>query len=240
MLYNLKGKIIRGLTYQIDKTLSVEDLAADAKAAGDAIAAARKETKLHIENKENPHNVTSKQLGLDLVDNTPDSEKPVSRLQAEAIADAKKAGTDAQAAADNAQAAADNAQSAADNAKAAADNAQAAADNAQAAAKTLADNAFNESKGYTDSKHLSLPATITTTWTGDAAPYTQEISTSGILETDNPHIMPIYDEAVETALLQQESWTMISKGVPAADKIIFYCFEEKPEVEIPIQIEVNR
>lgn len=37
-------------------------------------------------------------VGLDKVDNTPDASKPVSTAQAEAIADAKKAGTDAQAA----------------------------------------------------------------------------------------------------------------------------------------------
>lgn len=41
--------------------------------------------------------ITKSTLGLDKVDNTPDAEKPVSAKQAEAIAEAKKAGTDAQA-----------------------------------------------------------------------------------------------------------------------------------------------
>ncbi len=68
----------------------------------------------HEKDKENPHGVTAEQVGLGNVNNTSDMDKPVSTAQANAIADAKKAGTDAKAAADNAQTAADNAQSATD------------------------------------------------------------------------------------------------------------------------------
>jgi len=52
----------------------------------------------HTANTENPHKVTKEQLGLNKVDNTSDKEKPVSEKQADAIADAKRAGTDAMAA----------------------------------------------------------------------------------------------------------------------------------------------
>lgn len=54
----------------------------------------------HLANKNNPHNVTKKQVGLSNVDNTSDINKPVSTTQAEVIADAKKAGTDAQSSID--------------------------------------------------------------------------------------------------------------------------------------------
>lgn len=50
----------------------------------------------HTGNKSNPHGVTASQVGLGNVNNTSDANKPVSTLQATAIADAKKAGTDAQ------------------------------------------------------------------------------------------------------------------------------------------------
>lgn len=50
----------------------------------------------HLANRENPHNVTKEQVGLGKVDNTADSEKPVSTAQATAISDAKSAGTTAQ------------------------------------------------------------------------------------------------------------------------------------------------
>lgn len=56
------------------------------------------ETKVnqHIANKSNPHGVTKAQVGLGNADNTPDANKPVSTVQASAIADAKAAGTAAQ------------------------------------------------------------------------------------------------------------------------------------------------
>lgn len=67
---------------------------ADAKKAG---TDAQTNLTAHINDKENPHEVTKEQVGLGNVDNTSDESKPVSTLQATAIADAKKAGTDAQA-----------------------------------------------------------------------------------------------------------------------------------------------
>lgn len=51
----------------------------------------------HVQDESNPHSVTKAQVGLGNVDNTSDTNKPVSTAQATAIADAKKAGTDAQA-----------------------------------------------------------------------------------------------------------------------------------------------
>lgn len=78
----------------------------------------------HTANHDNPHGVTKSQVGLGNVDNTSDMNKPVSTAQADAIYDAKKAGTDAQTLANNAQTLANNAQTSADNAKTAADNAQ--------------------------------------------------------------------------------------------------------------------
>ena len=57
----------------------------------------------HATDKTNPHAVTAVQVGLGNVNNTSDSDKPVSTAQAAAIADAKKAGTDAQSAASTAQ-----------------------------------------------------------------------------------------------------------------------------------------
>lgn len=100
MNFVLRGKLASAHPYSLDKTLTVVGAAAEANATGKAIAEAKKATKDHVDNKANPHNVTAKQLGLENVDNTSDEEKPVSTLQAKAIADAKKAGTDAQVTAD--------------------------------------------------------------------------------------------------------------------------------------------
>lgn len=95
-------------------------------------------------------------------------------------------------------------------------------------------------KNYVDSKRFTTTTTITTSWTGSAAPYTQTISISGILSSDTPHVMPAYSTTLATALLQKEAWMKVSKAEAAAGSITFTCFEEKPTTAIPIQIEVVR
>lgn len=93
---------------------------------------------------------------------------------------------------------------------------------------------------YTDSKHLHLTATISAEWTGETAPYTQVVEVEAILETDHPHIVPVYSETLETALLEKEAWSMVSDANTADGSITFICFEDKPETAINVQIEVNR
>lgn len=143
MNYVLDGKIARAHPYSLDKTLTVEGAAAEAKVTGEAIEAAKAEAKNHADSRENPHGVTKAQVGLGNVDNTSDSEKPVSVLQAEAIADAKQTGANAQLVADNAMLAAETAQTTADDAQTAADNAM----NKAEEAKTIAENALASSGG---------------------------------------------------------------------------------------------
>lgn len=109
----------------------------------------------------------------------------------------------------------------------------------QAARKGYVDAAKEEVKAYTDSKRKTWTATITTTWSG-SGPYTQSVTVSGILESDMPHITPVYSSDNATAIAQKEAWSCISKAVTAANSITFSCFEDKPATEIPIQIEVMR
>lgn len=110
---NITGSIISSSRAQLDKTLTITGMAADAKAAGDAIASALitadEHLSAHTEDIDNPHKVTKAQVGLDKVDNTSDKEKPVSTAQATAIADAKKAGTNANVVANTALAEAQSA-----------------------------------------------------------------------------------------------------------------------------------
>ena len=79
-------------------------------------------------------------------------------------------------------------------------------------------------------------ATITTTWSGTSAPYTQDITISGITSDNKPVIAPVYSDTLKTAIAQQEAWNLIDKIVTDEDKITCYCFTDKPEVEIPIQL----
>lgn len=81
----LCGEISRVSPYSIDASLTHEGAAAEAKATGVAIEAIRTHVEAHTGLRENPHNVTKRQIGLDNVDNTADVEKPVSVPQREAL-----------------------------------------------------------------------------------------------------------------------------------------------------------
>lgn len=74
-------------------------------------------------------------------------------------------------------------------------------------------------------------ATITTTWVGSTAPYTQDITLTGITASDTPII-----DIVPTTQEQIDEWSKISKITTGTNKITVTCFEDKPTVFIPIQI----
>lgn len=79
-------------------------------------------------------------------------------------------------------------------------------------------------------------ATITTSWTGASAPYTQNVTITGITANDMPSIVPVYSTDNATAITQKEAWNMISKAITGTNVITFTCFEEKPVTAIPIKI----
>ena len=112
-------------------------------------------------------------------------------------------------------------------------------DTAKEEAKAYADAAKEEANTYTDSKRKTWTATITTTWSG-SGPYTQSVTISGILASDMPHITPVYSSNNDIALAQKEAWAMVTRATAGANQITFICFEDKPAVEVPIQIEVIR
>lgn len=87
---------------------------------------------------------------------------------------------------------------------------------------------------------LHKTATIlASSWTS-TVPYTQTVSVKGIVVEDKPHISPVYSDDLEIALTQKESWGMVSRAKTNSNTIIFMCFEDKPTVDIDVQIEVYR
>lgn len=111
--------------------------------------------------------------------------------------------------------------------------------NAVKGLKAPSDRTDAATKGYVDGKRAAYTATVGTGWTG-SGPYTQTVAVSGILASDMPHVVPVYDADNTTAQAQREAWGCVSRGVAAAGGIQFTCFEDKPETAIPIQIEVMR
>lgn len=83
-------------------------------------------------------------------------------------------------------------------------------------------------------------ASITTTWTGTAAPYTQTITVSGILATDTP-IVDVNLSSVTYANKDAvvEAYANIYRITTAANSITVYS-DAKTTVAIPIQLKVVR
>lgn len=93
----LQGNITKEVNDRKGEITRVEKLITDEAATrAQADIDVNEKVDLHIANKSNPHGVTKAQVGLGNVNNTSDVDKPVSTVQATAIADAKAAGTNAQ------------------------------------------------------------------------------------------------------------------------------------------------
>ena len=261
MNYVLSGKIASAHPYSLDKTLTVPAAGAEAEATGKAIAKAKEEaqeyTNTHANNQDNPHRVTAKQIGLELVDNTPDLEKPVSAKQAEAIALAKQEGTLAHEAANLAHEAANNAHSTADAALPKSGGTMtgeiAMGDNKitglgypenddDAVSKKYLDDYVGGKVGESASNaRKAFTAMLAyNDWAGSSAPYTQTVSIEGILASDMPHVFPVYSAGISSARAEKSAWARVSDAEAEAGGIKFSCFEEKPSTSISIQIEVNR
>ena len=97
------------------------------------------------------------------------------------------------------------------------------------------------SKGYVDGKHLLVTVALPAGgWSGDAAPYTQTVSVPGMLETDTPHYGVVYSGTAEEKGLQKECFALVDDLDTAVGSVTVYCFDGKPDVDLNIQLEVNR
>lgn len=83
--------------------------------------------------------------------------------------------------------------------------------------------------------------TIPTSGWSSSAPYSIDITVTGIQSTDtNFPVSPNYSSDTTTRQAQTEAWGKVSMIVAGADKITVTCDEEIPTTEIPIQITVVR
>ena len=82
-------------------------------------------------------------------------------------------------------------------------------------------------------------ATITTNWTGDAAPYTQEIAVEGILEGDDPIVDLVLSDDYATSQVQLEEWKKVYR-ITTSDNLITVYAEESILINLSIQLLVSR
>lgn len=77
-------------------------------------------------------------------------------------------------------------------------------------------------------------------WSTGDAPYTNTVTIPGVKSDDSPHVTPVYSFTQSIAIAQEEAWNVISDGTALVDAIQFTCFESRPSIDIPIQIECFR
>lgn len=78
---------------------------------------------------------------------------------------------------------------------------------------------------------------LSTSWTGYAAPYTQEVAVTGITAADTPLVDIVQTGTEATDEPMREAWGMVTRIVTGAGKITAYA-SEKPTVDVPIQLKV--
>lgn len=100
----------------------------------------------------------------------------------------------------------------------------------------IADGAVTAGKIAANAVSAILTATIGTTWTGDAAPYTQTVSgITGLLASDNPIVDLVPSSTYNTAKKQTQEWGSIYRIETAAGAITVYANEKTTE-SIPIRL----
>ena len=76
-------------------------------------------------------------------------------------------------------------------------------------------------------------------WSG-SAPYIQTITVPGLLATDNPFV-DVNLSGVTNGSSILEAWILAGRVTVTADNtVVAYCYEDKPEVDIPILFKVVR
>lgn len=107
--------------------------------------------------------------------------------------------------------------------------------------EALSDSVANLSVEMTKKAETSAyTGTLTVGGWSNSAPYMQTITVSGILSTDNPFVdVNLGGVSDGTDIL--ESWNYVGRiTVTENNKLVAYCYEEKPTVNIPIILKVVR
>lgn len=91
-----------------------------------------------------------------------------------------------------------------------------------------------DNKASVSTYSASLPSSG---WTGSAAPYSQEVTVTGITAADTPLVDIVQTGAEATDEPMREAWGVVTRMVTGAGKITAYA-SEKPTVNIPIQLKV--
>jgi hypothetical protein len=103
----------------------------------------------------------------------------------------------------------------------------------------IPDQSISKEKLAKGATYTIVTATLKANGWSSSAPYTQTVAVA-VTKDDAPHVGLIPDDNTSNAVAQEEAWGCVSRGVTADGSIVFSCYEDKPGVDLQIQIEVNR
>lgn len=114
-------------------------------------------------------------------------------------------------------------------------------DAGDAANKGYVDASEKKANEYTDRQKPSfLNVTIPSVWSG-TAPYTVTVAAQGVSASGGDvHIYPVYSANAAQRTAQREAYNAITLVTPGENQITFTCDDDKPEVAIPIKVEVRK
>lgn len=93
---------------------------------------------------------------------------------------------------------------------------------------------------YVDSKHYIRTAVLTADgWAGESAPYTQTVNLEGLSTKGSVHICPVYPNDQDGDIALKDACAAITHAKRGVNSLTFTCREYKPEVDIPIEVEVH-
>lgn len=100
---------------------------------------------------------------------------------------------------------------------------------------TAAAHAVN--KGYADTRQVAITL-LASGWTGDTAPYVQNVEVDGLTDEKYAKAYPVWPEALEDKLALSEETAKVRAATRSGGTMTFECWEEMPELDIPVTVEV--
>ena len=85
-----------------------------------------------------------------------------------------------------------------------------------------------------------VQATLTAAGWSANAPYTQTVAVAGVTAGKSPYITPVYSGVADADIALREACAAVSYAKPGSGTITFVCLEDKPQTNIPVQVEVKR
>lgn len=85
-----------------------------------------------------------------------------------------------------------------------------------------------------------VQATLTAAGWSASAPYTQTVAVAGVTAGSPPYITPVYSGVADADIALREACAAVSYAKPGSGTITFVCLEDKPQTNIPVQVEVKR